>query len=367
MITLVTSVSPDRPLVVAEKATVIPGRSVGSCLGRVKGVLAKSFNSWEIKKPQGWNYKKDVLSLLYEVPDKEQIAEIPVTIINHSPSPLSLKKGATIGQMFPSLEVVTHEHKENALDPDEFGDICEICCNLEKNTVWNEPDFGVNKLVKIPDSCNKVDQNNGKTLRTDTQRQDTDASPEKSTGFITSPADVTVYTKPKLIDHETPPEIKKALEKLCDKFQKVFSQNPADIGQTPLIEMDIPTGDSPPIAQKPYPLALKHADWVKKELLELEQAGIIVKSVSPWASPIVVVPKKSAPGEPPRRRMCVDYRALNALLPAVKKVGSNAKGVLTLIPLPKIDDLFAELGGSSVFTSLDLRMGLHCIDQRGPP
>ena len=59
--------------------------------------------------------------------------------------------------------------------------------------------------------------------------------------------------------------------------------------------------------------------------------------------------------------MCVDYRALNALLPEVKKVGSNAKGVLTLIPLPKIDDLFAELGGSSVFTSLDLRMGYHHI------
>ena len=41
--------------------------------------------------------------------------------------------------------------------------------------------------------------------------------------------------------------------------------------------------------------------------------GIIVRSVSPWASPIVVVPKKSAPGEPPKRRMFVDYRALNKL------------------------------------------------------
>ena len=45
------------------------------------------------------------------------------------------------------------------------------------------------------------------------------------------------------------------------------------------------------------------------------KAGVIVKSVSPWASPIVVVPKRTAPGEPPKQRLCVDYRALNSLLP----------------------------------------------------
>ena len=45
--------------------------------------------------------------------------------------------------------------------------------------------------------------------------------------------------------------------------------------------------------------------------------------------------KKTEPGEPPRRRLCVDYRALNSLLPTIHKVGSKAKGVLTLVPLPK--------------------------------
>ena len=80
-------------------------------------------------------------------------------------------------------------------------------------------------------------------------------------------------------------------------------------------------------------------EWVKKELNILEAAGIIVRSVSPWASPIVVVPKRSAPGEPPKRHMCLDYRALNKLLPPVKKAHSNAKGVLSLVPLPKIDEI----------------------------
>ena len=93
-----------------------------------------------------------------------------------------------------------------------------------------------------------------------------------------------------------------------------------------MVMMDIDTGDSPPISQRPYNLPLKHADWVQKELATLEKAGVITISVSPWASPIVIVPKKTEPGEPPRR-LCVDYQAINKLLPAVKKVGSNAKGV----------------------------------------
>ena len=49
-------------------------------------------------------------------------------------------------------------------------------------------------------------------------------------------------------------------------------------------------GDSPPNTQKPYTLPLKHAAWVQKELEILKKAGVTVKSVSPWASPIVVVP-----------------------------------------------------------------------------
>ena len=62
--------------------------------------------------------------------------------------------------------------------------------------------------------------------------------------------------------------------------------------------MDIDTGDSPPIACRPYTLPLKHHDWVKKEIEILDRAGIIDKSISAWASPVIIVPKKSKPGEP---------------------------------------------------------------------
>ena len=105
--------------------------------------------------------------------------------------------------------------------------------------------------------------------------------------------------------------------------------------------MEIDTGDSPPITQKPYTLPLKHATWVEKELEILEKAAVIVRSVSPWSSPIVIVPKRTAPGEPPKKRLCMDYPAVNSLLPPVKKAFSKVKGVLTLVPLPKNDEIYA--------------------------
>ena len=89
----------------------------------------------------------------------------------------------------------------------------------------------------------------------------------------------------------------------------------------------------------------------------LEKAGVIVSSVSPWASPIVVVPKRTAPREHPKRGLCVDYRAVNSLLPPVKKAFSKAKGVLTLVPLPKIDEIYALLRGSKIYSTFDMRSG----------
>ena len=97
---------------------------------------------------------------------------------------------------------------------------------------------------------------------------------------------------------------------------------------------------------------MKHATWVQKELEILEKAEVIVRSVSPWTSPIVIVPKRTALGEPPKQRLCVDYGAVNSLLPPVNKVFSKAKGVLTLVPLPKIDEIYARLKGSKIYSTL---------------
>ena len=126
--------------------------------------------------------------------------------------------------------------------------------------------------------------------------------------------------------------------------------------------MEIDTGDHPPITQRPYSLALKHVEWVPEEIEKLEQARVITRSMSPWASPIVIVPKKTAPGEPPRRRMCVDYRMVNSLAPPVVKAHSKAKGVLTVVTLPKIDEIFAKLKGSQIYSTFDMRSGYYHLE-----
>ena len=77
---------------------------------------------------------------------------------------------------------------------------------------------------------------------------------------------------------------------LCKEYDDIISKGSGDIGKTLLIEMDIDTCDSPPIAQRPYTLPLQHTEWVKKEIDTLERADIITKSTSPWVSRVVIVP-----------------------------------------------------------------------------
>ena len=180
--------------------------------------------------------------------------------------------------------------------------------------------------------------------------------------FITSPAEVNTHIKMQLQDAEVSKKYKEQFKQFCKEFEDVFFKDSTDIGKTPLITMDIDTGDSPPICQKPYNLPLKHREWVQKELETLKKSGVIVRSISPWASLIVVVPKKTEPGEPPRRRLCVDYRVINSLLAKVQKAHSKAKGVLTLVPLPQIDHIYARLKGSKIISTFDLRSGYHHME-----
>ena len=232
---------------------------------------------------------------------------------------------------------------------------CDIL--LKKEFIAFPAEIDTCRKVKLQDA-EVLNINENKYKETMLQSEDMenekprcDISSEKK--FITSPADVDTHRKVKLQDAEVLDKYKKEFEKLCEEYNDIFSKDSSDIGKTPLITMDIETGDSPPVCQRPYNLPLKHIDWVQKELNTLEKAGVITRSVSPWASPIVIVPKRMAPGEPPKKRLCVDYRVINSLLPKVNKTHSKAKGVLTLVPLPKIDEIYARLKGSKVYSGFD--------------
>ena len=58
--------------------------------------------------------------------------------------------------------------------------------------------------------------------------------------------------------------------------------------------------------------------------------------------------------------MCIDYRRINKLQPEITKA-DGGKGCISLIPLPKINELYAKFKGYKVFSSLDLRSGYYHI------
>ena len=108
--------------------------------------------------------------------------------------------------------------------------------------------------------------------------------------------------------------------------------------------MTIDTGTSKPVSQKPYPIAMKHCQWVKDEIEKLLAAKVICTSQSRWSAPIIVVPKGDG-----GKHLVIDYRALN-------KVTRKFTW-----PMPKVVDIFSKLNGATYFTTLDLRAGYHHI------
>nr|GFC53697.1 putative reverse transcriptase domain-containing protein [Tanacetum cinerariifolium] len=97
-----------------------------------------------------------------------------------------------------------------------------------------------------------------------------------------------------------------------------------------------------PVARAPYRLASSEMKELAKQLQELSEKGFIHPSSSPLGAPVLFVKKKDG-----SFRMCIDYRELNKLT------------VKNRYPLPRIDDLFDQLQGSSVYSKIDLRMGYH--------
>ena len=192
------------------------------------------------------------------------------------------------------------------------------------------------------------------------QRHETLPEIPPDTAFICSPADVPGPCKVQLQDKDITTDIRQKFEELCEEYGEAFSKNNEDIGRTKLVKMDIDTGDSPPVSSRPYTLPLKPYEWVHREIESLERAGVITKSMSKWASPIVIVPKKSAPGEPLKRRICVDFRKVNDLQQEVITAGKT-KGQISIHPLPKIDEMYAKLKGAKVFSTIDLRSRYHHI------
>jgi len=100
------------------------------------------------------------------------------------------------------------------------------------------------------------------------------------------------------------------------------------------------TGEATPTRLPPYRIPHAYREDVQHELMEMLDHGVIERSSSDWASPLVAVKKKDS-----SLRLCVDYRRLNSLSKTYA------------YPIPRVDDLIDRVGGAPYITTLDLSKG----------
>ena len=131
------------------------------------------------------------------------------------------------------------------------------------------------------------------------------------------------------------------LQGLLGQYPDVLTDLP---GRTDVTELSIVTGDCLPIASQPYKVPEVLKCEVKKEIYKLVDIGVVVESVSPWASPIVPVPKKDG-----SLRLCIDYRRLN-------KVTQGDPYYMSTL-----DEIIERVGESRCLSKLDLSKGFYQI------
>jgi hypothetical protein len=97
-----------------------------------------------------------------------------------------------------------------------------------------------------------------------------------------------------------------------------------------------------PISKRPYRMPMNELVELKKQIAELQAKGFIRPSLSPWGAPVLFMEKKDG-----SQWMCVDYYSLNEVT------------IKNKYPLPRIEDLFDQMKGVSIFSKIDLRSGYH--------
>ncbi|GJT61742.1 putative reverse transcriptase domain-containing protein, partial [Tanacetum coccineum] len=160
---------------------------------------------------------------------------------------------------------------------------------------------------------------------------------------------------PIFLAHVTTKEIEDKSEKkrledvpIVQNFPEVFPEDLPGLPPTRQVEFQIDlVPGAAPVARAPYRLAPSEMKELSEQLKELSDKGFIRPSSSPWGAPVLFVKKKDG-----SFRMCIDYRELNKLT------------VKNRYPLPRIDDLFDQLQGSSVYSKIDLRSGYHQLRVR---
>ena len=133
---------------------------------------------------------------------------------------------------------------------------------------------------------------------------------------------------------------KRAVKNMLVRNKLAFKPKGGPLGKTDMVKHDIKTTTEQPIKQRARRFPIHQRDEGQRLVDEMLDEGVIEPSTSPWASPVVLVKKKS--GE---TRFCVDYRKLNDI------------SIKDAYPLPRIDDCLDALAGAKCFSTLDLASG----------
>ena len=134
------------------------------------------------------------------------------------------------------------------------------------------------------------------------------------------------------------------LESLVDNYSHTFTDLP---GNTTLAEHRIDLTCETPIRQRAYNVPFALRDSLRQELQTMEELGIIRKSSSPFAAPVVVVKKKDG-----SNRICIDYRRLNKVT------------IFDPHPATPPADVFQGLAKDKFFSKIDLSKGYWQIPVR---
>ena len=120
------------------------------------------------------------------------------------------------------------------------------------------------------------------------------------------------------------PETKKELDTIINEYSDIFSKDQYDISLSTHPAIEIRT-EGPPCISAPYTIPLKFRPWADNTINKLIEVGMIQHTMSTWASPVIIIPKKGLelpkdPGTPlpitAKLRLVCDYRKLNKKLPA---------------------------------------------------
>lgn len=159
----------------------------------------------------------------------------------------------------------------------------------------------------------------------------------------------------KLIEIIKPNELEiqeeEVLNGICWNYQDIFHLPGDKLTFTNVKKFKLPLNESSKIInRKQYRLPEKHRGEIQKQIEKLKEDDIIENSISPFNSPVILVPKKGVDVEGNKLyRMCVDFRELNKVC------------IPYSFPLPRIEDILDQLGGSTYFSVLDLSQGFHQV------